>query len=74
VLKDLYSIFLAGLVKDKFDISQCKKKWSSACQLLEWSMSKLNQTTSGKQRLSSFGLSQRLSSLSEPLRICKNSY
>jgi putative transposase len=57
--RDLYSAFLARYVKeDILDICQAKKAWPSANRLLEQAMSRLKQTASGGQKLSSFGLNQ----------------
>lgn len=58
--RDLYSSFLARHVENnKLDINRCKEHWPGANVLLEQAMSSLDQTASGKQRLFSFGFSQR---------------
>lgn len=60
--RDLYSAFLAKHVKEnKLDIAECQKDWPGANILLEQAISRLKETASEKQKLSSFGLSQRKS-------------
>lgn len=55
--RDLYSAFLARFANETtFDTVQAQKSWPSAEALLTKAVSKCNQTTTGKLRLSSFGL------------------
>ena len=69
--RDLYSAFLVFHVKDNIlDISQAKIDWPSAHPLLEQAMSRLNQTTTGKARLASFGFAQNKTYECSPSQSC----
>jgi len=60
--RDLYSAFLALHVdKESLDRTQAISAWASAGPLLQQTLSRLEQTAKGKQRLACFGLSQRQS-------------
>ena len=59
VQRDLYSAYLAQfVVNDCLDKSQAEKAWTGAEPLLRHALSRLDQSASGKLRLSSFGLSK----------------
>ena len=57
--RDLYSAFLASnVVGNGLDLPRAEKAWASAEPLLLRAMSRLNETATGKARLSSFGLNR----------------
>jgi len=63
--RDLYSAYLACFVQDnKLDRSQAINAWPGVGILLEQAVSSLNETTTSRTRLASFGLGQRQSCLS----------
>lgn len=65
VQRDLYSAYLARFVdENQLDRSQAIAAWPGAEILLEQALSSLEKTVNGKNRLASFGLSQRRNCLS----------
>lgn len=64
--RDLFSANLARYVENnRLDTSQAQKAWAGVDTLLAQTVSRLNETASGKSKqLASFGLSQRQSCLS----------
>lgn len=62
VQRDLYTAYLARHVRgNSLDTRQAKLAWPGAEPLLRRAVSRLNQTTSGRLRFASFGLSRRQS-------------